>query len=109
MMGSIQVVEFHGRLTFGQASESRYAELRDHINSGDRHIILDLGRVSDVDSAGLGFLVMCFTSVRRAGGELRLAAPSPRVVHALSLTRLDTVFPVFPTTEDARREWPAGY
>ena len=96
-----RVFDFSGRLTYGPTSEERYQELRADIGSGARHFVFDLSRVPDVDSAGIGFLVECLTTVRRAGGGLSLAAPSERVLHSLLLTRLDGLFPVFETVEAA--------
>jgi anti-sigma B factor antagonist len=98
-----RVIPFSGRLTFGADSEKRYAELRRHVERGERNFIFDLGQVPDVDSAGIGFLVTCFSTVIRAGGELRLAAPGNHVLYVLLITRLDTVFPIFESVEEATR------
>lgn len=99
--GGARVLEFSGRLTFGPESEARYEELRVLVEQGTRHLILDLSRVPDLDSAGIGFLVTCLTTVLRVDGTLSLAAPSNRVLYALLITRLDTVFPVFESVEAA--------
>lgn len=96
-----RVLEFTGRLTFGAENEKSYGELRRYVELGEKTFIFDLGSVTDMDSAGVGFLVTCFTTVLRGGGELRLAAPNDRVLYVLLITRLDTVFPVFESVEAA--------
>ncbi len=100
-MGPPRVLEFRGRLTFGSENEKSYADLRRYVEQGERTFVFDLSRVPDMDSAGVGFLVTCFTTVLRAGGELRLAAPTDRVLYVLLITRLDTVFPVFDSVQAA--------
>ncbi len=87
-----RILEFQGRLTEGEASDQRHAELRRRLLEGARDIVFDLRAVTGVDSAGLGFLVMCLATVERAGGELRLVAAPPPVQRALAMTRLDRVF-----------------
>ena len=96
-----RVFEFRGRLTYGPFSEQRYQDLRAEIERGSRYFVFDLSQVPDVDSAGIGFLVECLTTVRRAQGALCLAAPSERVLYSLRITRLDSLFPAFESVEAA--------
>lgn len=98
---TLRILEFTGRLTYGEQSEERYEELCRHLQEGAREIVFDLSRVPDMDSAGLGFLVMCLTTIERSGGQLRLAKPSNRVLYALLITKLDTVFALFDSVEAA--------
>ena len=100
-VGGPRILQFDHRLTFGRECERHYQELRNHIEQGTRHFIFDLRLAPDMDSAGVGFLVMCLTTVRRAGGELRLAAASSRVLYVLLITRLDTVFPIYGSVGEA--------
>ncbi len=99
--GPPRILEFRGRLTFGYENKQRYADLRRYLEQGERTFVFDLSRVADMDSAGIGFLVTCLTTVLRADGELRLAAPTDRVLYVLLTTRLDTVFPVFESVRAA--------
>ena len=96
-----QVVAFSGRLGYAGESEARYGEMCQGIAEGARIIVLDLERVPDVDSEGIGFLVTCLSTVQRAGGSLRLAGASEKVRQVLHITRLTTLFPVFPSVEAA--------
>jgi len=57
--------------------------------------------VDYIDSTGLGSLVICFTSVKRAGGALKLLNLNKRNVELLLLTKLHTIFEVFAEEEDA--------
>ena len=96
-IGGVAIVSLSGRLTISPG-ESEIAPLRNAIGellaAGQVHVALELSRVTHMDARGLAELVEALTAVRRAGGELTLMAPSPRVKQLLGVTRLDTVFPV---------------
>jgi anti-sigma B factor antagonist len=50
--------------------------------------------VDYIDSSGIGELVSAYTTVRNAGGELKLLHLTKRVHDILQITRLFTVFDV---------------
>ncbi|MEI2688296.1 MAG: STAS domain-containing protein [Anaerolineae bacterium] len=70
---------------------------------GHSRIVLDLSRVSEMSSAGLRVIISSTKLLRseRAAGDLRLAAPSERVVQVLELAGLLPVLKVYPTDEQA--------
>ena len=96
-VGGTAIVTLSGRLTIS-AGESEVVPLRGAIGEllADGHVqlALELSRVTHIDARGLAELVEALVAVRRAGGELTLMSPSPRVKQLLGVTRLDTVFPV---------------
>ena len=97
----IQVLCFHGRITFGWETEGCRLKLKELLSQGERKYVFDLGDVQYVDSAGIGFLVSCLITLWQGGAYLRLAEAPERVVHVLEITRLRTVFEVFPSREAA--------
>ena len=97
----VQVVTFTGRVTFGRQTEQCRSTVKELMSSGDRRFVFDLGGVEWVDSAGIGFLVSCLTSLGQTGAKLRLASPPERVRHVLGITRLDTVFAIFDSKDQA--------
>lgn len=68
-------------------------------------LIIDLGKVSYLDSSGIGILVASFTKVRKAGGSLKLANLSETVRETLKLTNLIEFFEVYDTLEDALKSF----
>ena len=71
------------------------------VATGPVNIILDLAGVDYIDSTGLGGLVICFTTARKAGGSIKLLNLSRRNIELLVLTKLETVFEVFVDEQDA--------
>jgi anti-sigma B factor antagonist len=66
-------------------------------------VILDLSAVPYVDSTGVGALMQIFVHLRREQRQLGLAAPNPRVLAALEITHVQSLFPVFPNVAEAER------
>ena len=96
-----QVIRFQGRVTFGRDTERCRQTLKDLLAQGIRRFVFDLNDVEYVDSAGIGFLVSCLITLGSEGAKLRLSAPPERVRYVLGITKLDTVFEIFPTLERA--------
>ena len=88
----VLVLNISGRLTVSDHN------LRDTVlqflKAGKRQFVLKMSDVSYVDSCGLGELVTVYTSIRNAGGTVRLLTPSERVRVLLNITKLDTVFDI---------------
>lgn len=97
----IKILDLSGRLTVGAAA----AQLRDAITrlhaAGTKQIILNLADVDYIDSTGLGTLVICFTTLQKAGGGLKLLNLNKRNLELLLLTKLSTVFHLFNDEQDA--------
>jgi len=96
----VVILTLKGRLTVGE-SASVHERVIQVLASGRANLIVDLSAVDYIDSMGLGSLVHCFTSVKKAGGALKLLRLSKRNVELLLLTKLHNVFEVFAEEEDA--------
>ena len=101
-VGDVVVLTVDGDITMGEAGATRLADkVRSLVQERREHILLDLGRVRYVDSAGLGELVQCCAAVRTRGGALRLLNVTRRLNDLLVLTKLLTVFDCFDDEPEA--------
>ena len=75
--------------------------LKQLVDAGAIHLIVDLAEVPFIDSAGLATLVSTLKLVRRVGGSVLLAGVQPQARTVFSLTMLDQVFSIHPTVEAA--------
>ncbi|MFG2470475.1 STAS domain-containing protein [Streptomyces canus] len=66
-----------------------------------RRVVIDLSRVTFMDSSGVNALIAAFQSAQAAQGWLRLVVVRGAVLRTLQLVGLDTVVPFHPTLEDA--------
>ena len=64
------------------------------IDAGRRNVVLNLARISYIDSAGMGALVAILKAVREVNGQLRLCALPMKVKVLLETANLDRVFEV---------------
>jgi anti-sigma B factor antagonist len=96
----VAVARLTGRLDFASAAEAR-GRFVEAIEGGHRHLIVGLGAVEFVDSAGLGSLIGGMRTARQAGGDLQIAEPTEQVKMLMSLTSLDQVLKIHPTIEEA--------
>lgn len=96
----ITVIDLEGRIALGDTSAKLHQTLRDLADGGKQQILINLAKVTGIDSSGLGTLVAGYTTVERAGGQLKLENLSERALELMTITKLFTVFEIF-DTEDA--------
>ena len=97
----IVILDAKGRITMGEESGVLRDTAAALTASGSKNIILNLAHVDYIDSTGLGALVMCSTSLRKAGGTLKLLNLNRRNVELLVMTKLATVFDLYTDEQDA--------
>jgi anti-sigma B factor antagonist len=93
-IGSVVVLDVAGRLVCGEVDEMRDTICR-LLDAGSLSFILNLSRVSYMDSAGLGQTIAAYTSVTRRGGRVVLLNPSKQTNQLLQIAKLVTVFDVY--------------
>ncbi len=95
---SITIVDVSGRITLGEGSVVLRDTIRELVRNGNKKILLNLGDVPYIDSAGIGGLVSAFTTVRNQGGELKLFSLTKKVHDLLQITKL--LYNVFDVKDD---------
>ncbi len=95
-IGSVVVIEAVGRLTLTDG----HSKLRDLIHVltgyGTKKFILNLARVEFVDSYGIGELARSYSVIRQTGGAMKLADVNQKVADVLEISRLNTIFEIYP-------------
>jgi len=64
-------------------------------------VVVDLSGVQSMNSSGLSMLIGALTTVKNAGGQLKIAAASKKIESLLVITKLTTVFELYPTVKTA--------
>jgi anti-sigma B factor antagonist len=90
----ITVLDVSGRITLGEGNIMLREIVRDFVEKGNKNILLNLGEVEYMDSAGVGELVRSFTSIRNQGGQLKLVNLNKKVQDLLEATNLHRVFDI---------------
>ena len=102
------IVTVHGELVAGPKLQQLRHKLENELAEGKNKFVLDLADVDYIDSTALGILVICFTKLRRSGGDLKLLHLNKRNIELLVLTKLATVFEVFTDEQDAVNSFYPG-
>lgn len=91
----VTIITLSGRLRLGDETRVVRDLVKELVEQDRKLLVLELGQLEYIDSAGLGALVACFSAVRRSGGSLKLLQPSKKVREQLTVTRLLDVFESF--------------
>jgi anti-sigma B factor antagonist len=101
-VGNVVVLSIRGDITMNDDGAIRLADrVRSEVQQGHRWLVLDLGRVRYVDSAGLGDMVQALAAVRNRGGAMKLLNVTRRLNDLLVVTKLLTVFDCFEQESEA--------
>ena len=98
--GDVSIVEIDGQLIVGNRQELKQKML-EALDGGARKLVVDFTKTGYIDSSGLGVLVSLSKKIREQGGELRLAALNEDLRTLFELTKLDTLFQIAGTREQA--------
>jgi anti-sigma B factor antagonist len=98
--GPVAVVRVQGSVTMGDADDFR-GTLEGLADVGARRIVLDLGAMDFICSAGLGAIISAHLKTRRNEGHVLLVNPQSQVKGLLETTRLTKLFPIHPSVEQA--------
>jgi anti-sigma B factor antagonist len=97
----VSVLDLSGKVVLGEGDMQIKDRIKDLLADGQRKILLNLGDVSYIDSAGLGAMISCYATTKREGGNLKLVNLTKRVQDLLTITKLITVFDCYDSEKEA--------
>ncbi|MGD8412674.1 MAG: STAS domain-containing protein [Candidatus Latescibacterota bacterium] len=95
------ILDLNGKLTGGPDADTFREVFKSLIDQGKKNIIVNLEKVSWINSTGLGILISGYTSVRRGGGDLVIMHASDRIESILYVTKLNLLFKAYDNEQDA--------
>jgi anti-sigma B factor antagonist len=98
--GAVSILRLNGKLMGGPDSDVFQKLVKDLVERGRTDILVDMGKVSWVNSTGLGILISGYTTLKNAGGTLKLVGVNKRIDQIFMVTKLHTIFETF--DEEAR-------
>lgn len=107
-VGDVTILRLIGRFELEEGDLT----FRDYVDrlvaEGRVHIVLDFKEVTRIDSAGIGMLVSKYLTVRRNGGTIKLLNLTRHSDHLIDITRLDSVFEIYPDENAAVASFAAA-
>jgi len=98
-VSDVTILDLQGKILIGEGDDVLRDAVSKLVDSGKTKILLNLADVPYVDSAGLGEIVRCYTTVSRKGGRLKLINLTNKIRDLLSITKLLTVFETYETED----------
>jgi anti-sigma B factor antagonist len=96
----VAILKVEGQLIVGNRQELK-GLVQEGLDRGERKFVIDCTQTGYIDSSGLGALVSLSRKVREQGGELRIAGLNEDLRALFELTKLDTLFHISPTADEA--------
>ena len=100
-VGDVAVFRMSGQMTIGEGDIQFRQAVTEQLMRGDKKLLIDMKGLKYLDSAGLGEMVRAFTTVRKAGGSMRLLHLMDKARELFTVTRLISVFEHFESEKDA--------
>ncbi len=101
MQGGVAVLTLSGKLMGGPETMAVHEKVKELVGKKVNKIVIDLGKVSWLNSSGLGALMGSLTTSKHAGGELKLANVNDKVQSLFMITKLITIFETFDSVDNA--------
>ncbi|RMF68217.1 MAG: anti-sigma factor antagonist [Calditrichaeota bacterium] len=103
-VGDVVICKIEGKLSGIEGKGVIQDKVHEFLNKNVNKFVLDLSKVSWIDSTGLGELIASLSSAKKKDGNLLLASIQAPVQSLLQMTNLNQIFEIFDTVEDALAE-----
>lgn len=99
--GDVTVLTISGKMMIDAKSTDLHKYIKELILKNQTKIIIDLGKVTWLASVGLGAILASYTSVKNAGGNLKLARSTRKIRSVLIFTQLIKILEDYDTVQEA--------
>ena len=93
--GAVTIVRLNGKLMGGPDAEKFQNIVKDLVERDRKKVLVDMSKVSWVNSTGLGILISGYTTLKNAEGTLKLLGVNKRIDQIFMVTKLHTIFEAF--------------
>lgn len=97
----VVIAALSGKLAAGVGDRQLHELIDELLAESRKRILLDLSRVTGIDSSGVGELVAGLRVARELGAEVKILQAPERVHHILTLTQVLPLFDVYQDEADA--------
>jgi len=101
IVGKCKALDCRGEITLGPATAAIRNAIREAVQDGTPRVILNLAKVSYIDSAGIGELISGYIHVKNQGGDLSLLNLTKKINTLLVIAKLTTVFEIYEDEKSA--------
>ena len=106
--GKIGVIEVKGSLVGGEETDELRSAVADFVEQGTKKLVIDLSKVTYLNSTAIGVLVSTHTSFSKNSGAVKLCGINKNINNIFVITKLTLVFDVAETREEAIKAFEAA-
>ena len=99
--GKIGVIEVKGSLVGGEETDELRSAVADFVQQGTKKLIIDLSKVTYLNSTAIGVLVSAHTTFSKNKGHVKVCGINKNINNIFVITKLTLVFDTCETREDA--------
>ncbi len=103
--GGVSVLHFRNSAELTHSANTLDELRREVLEQADSRVIIDLSRVTKIDSAGLGQLMSCYSHLVRNQGSLKVLNAPPDIKKLLDMTGISSLIPAFSSEQDALKSF----
>ena len=104
-VGDVSVIEMKGRVTHGSGDIEMRETVQHLIDGGHRKFLINLDKVTFMDSAGIGELVACYKRAVEKGGMIKILRPNEKLLDLFTITKLIEIFDIFKDEKEALKSF----
>jgi len=93
--GHVTIMDISGKLTLGEGLSAFREKTRELVEACSKQVLLNMASVSRIDSCGIGELAVAYTTITRAGGEMKLLNLDGHLHELLRITKLCDIFETY--------------
>ena len=91
----VTIIRLNGKLMGGPDADSFHKLIKGLVDEDRKKVLVDMGKVSWVNSTGLGILISGYSTLKEAGGTLKLVGVNKRIDQIFMVTKLHTIFEAY--------------
>lgn len=99
--GDVAILSLKGKLMGGPETQAVHEKVKELAENKVLKVVIDLGSVKWMNSSGLGAIMGSMTTLKNAGGELKLANVTEKVKSLFIITKLITIFETYESVDEA--------
>ena len=99
--GKIGVIEVKGSLVGGEETDELRNAVADFVEQGTKMLVIDLSKVTYLNSTAIGVLVSAHTTFSKNKGHVKLCGINKNINNIFVITKLTLVFDVYDSREEA--------
>lgn len=103
--GDVSIVDLPGRVTHGSGDIEMRETIQNLLDTGKKKFIVNLEKVTYMDSAGIGELVACHKRAVQKGGVIKILKANEKMLDLLTITQLNKIFDLFTDEQEALKSF----